>query len=91
MLMKFQLRRIAGTMMKTPMVKVDGFKTPFKVKFPNLLQMKLSGLTVGNETLILQGLFHFFLPIFSCDLFACFCLTVTNVMNYVFTSSDNMT
>ena len=60
MSMKFQCRRIAGTVMKASLFKVDGVKTPFKVKFPNLLQMKLSGLTGGNETLILQGFFHFF-------------------------------
>lgn len=58
MLMSFQSRRIAGTVMKASM-EVHGVKTSYKVKFPNILQMKLSGLMGGNETLILQPLFHF--------------------------------
>ena len=60
MLTKFQCRMIAGTMMKASLLRVDGVKTPFKEKFPNHLQMKLSGLMGGNETLILRGFFHLY-------------------------------
>ena len=60
MLTTFQCRMIAGTMMKASLLRVDGVKTPFKEKFPNHLQMKLSGLMGGNETLILRGFFHLF-------------------------------